>query len=110
MTNVDLHIHISNDDKLLVNPERVRLLRLVASTGSLLKASEKMDMSYNKAWNMLEAVNKASASPVLEKVRGGKGGGGAVLTKYGQLILKEYEQIEKVVKLFKEKLNREINF
>ncbi len=110
MTNVDLHIHISNDDKLLVNPERVRLLRLVASTGSLLKASEKMDMSYNKAWNMLDAVNKVSASPVLEKVRGGKGGGGAVLTEYGKLILKEYEQIEKVVKLFKEKLNREINF
>jgi molybdate transport system regulatory protein len=109
MTKVDLHINISNDDKLLVNPERVQLMRLIASTGSLLQASDKMGISYNKAWKMLEAVNAASASPVLEKARGGKGGGGAVLTDYGKLILKEYEAIEKVVNQFKIKLNTEIN-
>jgi molybdate transport system regulatory protein len=109
MTKVDLHINISNDDKLLVNQERVQLMRLIASTGSLLQASDKMGISYNKAWKMLEAVNAASASPVIEKVRGGKGGGGAVLTDYGKLILKEYEAIEKVVTQFKIKLNTEIN-
>jgi molybdate transport system regulatory protein len=109
MTKVDLHINISNDDKLLVNQERVQLMRLIASTGSLLQASDKMGISYNKAWKMLEAVNAASASPVIEKVRGGKGGGGAVLTDYGKLILKEYEAIEKVVIQFKIKLNTEIN-
>jgi molybdate transport system regulatory protein len=109
MTKVDLHINISNDDKLLVNQERVQLMRLIASTGSLLQASDKMGISYNKAWKMLEAVNAASASQVIEKVRGGKGGGGAVLTDYGKLILNEYEAIEKVVTQFKIKLNTEIN-
>lgn len=109
MTKVDLHIHISNDDKLLVNPERIQLLRHVASTGSLLQASEKMEISYNKAWKILEAVNAASASLLLEKARGGKGGGGAVLTDYGKLILKEYEAIEKIVSQFTIKLNTEIN-
>ena len=109
MTKVDLHIHISKEDKLLVNPERIHLMRLVSTTGSLLKASKKMGISYNKAWKMLEAVNKASSVPVLEKIRGGKGGGGAILTDYGKLILKEYEAIESVVNRFKEKLNTEIN-
>lgn len=75
----------------------------------MLKASDKMDISYNKAWKMLEAVNHASGSRVLEKVSGGKGGGGAVLTAYGKLILKEWEAIEKVVNQFKEQLNTEIN-
>ena len=109
MTKVDLYIHISNNDELLVNPERIQLLRLIASTGSLLKASEKMGISYNKAWKMLEAVNTVSSSPILEKARGGKGGGGAMLTGYGKLILKEYEAIEKVVSQFTKKLNTEIN-
>ena len=123
MIKVDLHIHISDSDKLLVNPERVQLLRMVAKSGSLLKASEKMGVSYNKAWKasekmgvsynkawkVLEAVNAACASPVLEKVRGGIGGGGAVLTDYGSLLLEEYEAIEKVVNQFSKKLNTEIN-
>lgn len=109
MTIVDLHIHISNDDKLLVNQERIQLMRDIASTGSLSKASEKTGISYNKAWKILEAVNRVSGSPVLEKTRGGAGGGGAVLTNYGRLILKEYEAIEKAVNRFKVKLNTEIN-
>ncbi len=110
MTQVDLHIFISNNNQLLVNPERIMLLQCIDSTGSLLQASEKTGISYNKAWKMLEAVNTASGSPVLEKVRGGKGGGGAVLTEYGKLLLKEYKAIERCVEQFKQQLNTEINF
>jgi molybdate transport system regulatory protein len=92
-----------------MNPERIRLMRFIESTGSLFKASEKMGISYNKAWKMLEAVNLASASPIFEKIRGGNGGGGAVLTEYGKFIFSEYEAIEKVVAQFNAKLNTEIN-
>lgn len=109
MTKVDLHIHISNDNKLLINPERIQLIRYIVTTGSLLKASEKMEISYNKAWKMLDSINKSSSSPIVEKVRGGKGGGGVILTSYGQLLLKEYEAIEFIVSKFNEKLNTEIN-
>ena len=109
MTKVDLHIHITNDDKLLVNPERIKLIRFINTSGSLLKASEEMGISYNKAWKMLEAVNNASGNPVIKKVRGGKGGGGAVLTGHGLHILKEYEAIENMVNKFQEQLNTEIN-
>jgi len=109
MTKVDLQIFISNNDQLLVNPERIMLLQHIASTGSLRQASEKTGISYNKAWKMLEAVNTASGFPVLEKARGGKGGGGAVLTDYGKLILKEYKSIEHYVKQFQQQLNTEIN-
>lgn len=109
MTKVDLQIHISKENKLLVNPERIKLMRFINTSGSLLKASEEMGISYNKAWKMLEAVNNSSGIPVIEKVRGGKGGGGAVLTDYGLLILKEYKAIERVVNGFTDKLNTEIN-
>lgn len=110
MIKVDLHIHISNNNKLLVNPERIYLLKQVALNGSLLKASLVTGISYNKAWKMMEAVNIAAAGPVLEKARGGKGGGGAILTEKGKLILKEFEAIEKLVRNFTSKLNTELNF
>ncbi len=109
MTKVDLLINISREDKMIINPERIKLLLLVQSTGSLLRASEQMGISYNKAWNMLEAMNKASGKNLIQKVRGGKGGGGAQLTDYGLLILREYKAIEGMVKQFEEKLNTEIN-
>lgn len=109
MVRVDLHIHISKSDSLLVNPERIMLMRLVLELGSMQKAAQRMGISYNKAWKIIEAMNIASGQPVIQKIRGGKGGGGAALTEYGYLILKEYDAIELMVNAFRQKLNTEIN-
>jgi molybdate transport system regulatory protein len=109
MTEVELHIYVNKDGKLLVSPERICLLRWIHQTGSLLTASKQIGVSYNKAWKILEAMNTSSSKPIVEKLRGGKGGGGAVVTDFGRLILVEYNAMEKVVNEFKEKLNTEIN-
>lgn len=109
MTEVSLQIQINQAGKLFITPERAQLLKLVTSQGSLLKASCEMNISYNKAWKMLETMNNISGKPLVEKVRGGKGGGGATVSDYGKFILKEYEAIEKMVMKFNKKLNMEIN-
>ena len=108
MKKIELQIHVNYRNSLLLNPERIKLLRQIAKSGSLLKASEKLGISYNKAWNMLESLNLVSEDSVLEKIRGGKGGGGAALTKYGNQILEEYNAIEKVVNQFNEQLNKKL--
>ncbi len=109
MTEVTLHTFIRKNDKLVLTPERINLLRIIAKTGSLLTASRTIGISYNKAWKMLDAVNTAVDGMVVEKLRGGKGGGGATLTEYGKFILSEYEAIEDQVSKFVKKLNTEIN-
>ncbi len=109
MTEVELHIHVNKDGKLLVTPERITLLRLIEQTGSLLTASKKIGISYNKAWKMIDAMNSISSSPIVAKQRGGSGGGGAVVTDFGRLILEEYKAMEKVVAQFTRKFNAEIN-
>lgn len=109
MTEVELHIYVRKDKMLVINPERINLLRWIQKTGSLLTAAKKMGVSYNKAWNMLETLNSVSKKPLVEKTRGGKGGGGARITDYGILILKEYEAMENAVNTFTKKLNTEIN-
>jgi molybdate transport system regulatory protein len=109
MTEIDLHIHINKSGGLFLTPERVQLLKLVNSTGSLLKASGEMGISYNKAWKMMDDMNKITGNSLVDKTRGGKGGGGAVVSEYGIFILKEYDAIEKAVMQFNKKLNLEIN-
>jgi len=109
MTQVELHIHVSKDGNLLLTPERIRLLRLIEETGSLLTASKMIGISYNKAWKMLEVVNSASTNVVVEKQRGGSGGGGAVITPFGKLVMAEYSAMEKLVRQYAQMLNAEIN-
>jgi molybdate transport system regulatory protein len=109
LTEVELHIYINKAGKMLINPERINLLRWIHKTGSLLKASREIGVSYNKAWKILEAINTVSNKPVVKKIRGGKGGGGAQITDYGMLVLTEFEAMERVIEGFTKKLNTEIN-
>lgn len=108
MVEVDLNISINEDGKTLLNRERVILLRSVQSSGSLHLAAKTLGMSYNKAWKMIADMNVSAQTAMVQKVRGGRGGGGATLTSFGKLIMAEYEYIEQEVLRFKKKMNTEI--
>ncbi len=110
MTEVELQIHVKTDGNLLVTPERIKLLKLIQKNGSLNTAAKELGISYNKAWKLIDAMYAASGKDIVEKLRGGKGGGGATLTKYGMLIIKEYDAMQSMVARFTEQFNREINF
>ncbi|MFB6320560.1 winged helix-turn-helix domain-containing protein [Saccharicrinis sp. FJH54] len=109
MTEIELLVNVKRDDNLLLTSDRAQLLKILSQTGSLLTASKALNISYNKTWLMLEELNKGLSKPLVYKSRGGKGGGGATITDYGQFILKEYELIENHVRIFVNKLNTEIN-
>ncbi len=110
MTEVKLHIEICKEGDLVITEDRIKLLRLISEAGSLLTASKKIGISYNKAWTLLDSINNVVGSPVVEKSRGGNGGGGAVLTSFGKNLLREYEAIEQQVSKFSRQLNTEINY
>ena len=88
-------IWIEVNNKVLIGEGRVRLLKAIEETGSLSKAARSIQISYKKAWTMLDAVNKSAKSPVTESSTGGKGGGGALLTNYGKELIKAFEEINK---------------
>jgi molybdate transport system regulatory protein len=109
MVEVNLPIHIKNNGLDFLNPDRVLLLRKIQETGSLNAAAKAIGISYQNAWTMINEMNKIAPDSLVDKQRGGKGGGGAVLSDYGKLILKEYSFIEKEVLKFSILLNNEIN-
>lgn len=108
MIEINLQIFINRDGDNLLTPERVSLLRSLQKSGSLHLTSKELGISYNKAWKIIFAMNAATQNTVVEKSRGGSGGGGTALTSFGQLIMAEYESIEKEVKAFNNKINNEI--
>lgn len=88
-------IWIESEDKVLLGEGRVRLLKAIAETGSLSKAAKSINISYKKAWELLDSVNKSAKKPVTINSIGGKGGGGAELTEYGESLIKAFDEINK---------------
>ncbi len=109
MTEIDLHINIKFQKMEFINPLRIELLRKVQQTGSLNAAAKAISISYQSAWSLVDGMNKIAPSPLVSKQRGGTGGGGAVVSDYGNMILKEYAYIEQQVGKFCKQLNTEVN-
>ncbi len=61
--------------------------------GSLSKAAKLLNLSYKKAWNLIDSVNKSAKKPVTINSIGGKGGGGAELTEYGKSLIRVFDEI-----------------
>lgn len=74
---------------------RVALLREIERSGSINKAAAAMNMSYLKAWKLIDAMNKLSGRPLVVRTSGGKGGGGTVLTEHGIQMIQLYEDLNK---------------
>lgn len=86
-------IWIETDHGIIISEGRIQLLKLIASTGSLNKAAKEMNISYQKAWKLVDASNKASKEPLIATQIGGNKGGGTVITPYGQSLIETFEKI-----------------
>ena len=86
---------IEADGHILLGEGRVSLLKAIEDTGSLSKAAKSLNMSYKKAWSIIDKINFRAERPVVRTQIGGKGGGGTRLTPYGKSIIKAFEAINK---------------
>jgi len=78
-----------------VGPGKIELLEHIRETGSLSQAGREIGMSYRRAWLLLDSLNASFREPVVSTSIGGKAGGGATLTDFGQELVDAYRQIEK---------------
>lgn len=88
-------IWIESENNVLLGEGRVHLLKAIQETGSLSKAAKSLNISYKKAWQLLDSVNKSAKKPVTINSIGGKGGGGAELTEYGKSLVIAFDEINK---------------
>jgi molybdate transport system regulatory protein len=77
-----------------IGPGKAALLEAIGKTGSISAAAREMGMSYRRAWSLVDRMNTDFTGPLVEKVAGGRGGGGAALSILGQDVLARYHAIE----------------
>lgn len=79
---------------LILGPGKADLLEAIDATGSISAAGRRMKMSYRRAWSLIDEMNAAFAQPVVDRSRGGPGGGGAALTDFGRQVLAHFRALE----------------
>ena len=80
------------DGKLLMGWGRAQLLERIDELGSISAAARSMKLAYRNAWLWVEAMNRLSPVPLVEKATGGRRGGYARLTKEGRRIIDAYKK------------------
>lgn len=75
-------------------PGKVELLERIGQEGSISAAGRAMGMSYKRAWSLVEEMNAMFATPLVESLRGGPGGGGARLTEAGAEAARQFRLLE----------------
>ena len=65
----------------------------IKELGSISKAAKSMHMSYKRAWDLVDAMNRHAGQPLVITSKGGKGGGGAILTENGERIVQEFNTL-----------------
>jgi molybdate transport system regulatory protein len=77
-----------------IGPGKIRLLEAIDRTGSISQAGRTLGMSYRRAWLLIDDMNRCFREAVVSAKPGGPQGGGAVLTEFGQDLVRDYRAIE----------------
>lgn len=94
MTAITVRLRIHFGSSLAIGPGRIELLEGVQRTGSLAQAARAMDMSYRRAWLLMQSLNESLLSPASIPARGGRKGGGATVTPAGLALIQSYRRME----------------
>ncbi len=92
-----LRLRLFFGEHVMFGPGKAELLERIGAEGSISAAGRSMGMSYKRAWMLVEAMNTAFRTPLVESARGGAKGGGAVLTDAGRAVLAAYRGLEAIV-------------
>jgi molybdate transport system regulatory protein len=86
---------LSLDDRPLFGEGRIGLLRAIRETGSILSASTITGIPYRRAWALVRESEETLGADLVHSGRGGIGGGGSRLTRFGEWLLEVWERSEK---------------
>ena len=89
-----LTLRILADRYPAMGPGKAQLVAAIDATGSISAAARSMNMSYRRAWQLVEAINDSFSQPVVVTATGGKRGGGARVTPFGRQLVRRFRAME----------------
>ncbi|CDL80532.1 molybdenum-dependent transcriptional regulator [Xenorhabdus cabanillasii] len=82
--------------RIFADPRRIELLKQIKITGSISQGARQAGISYKSAWDAINEMNQLADGLLVDRATGGKGGGGAQLTRYGERLIQLYDLLEKI--------------
>ena len=76
----DLELRVTMDGQVIIGPLQAMLLEEIRITGSIAAAQRRLGASYAYVWRLVAAMNAIFSPPLVDPIRGGARGGGAILT------------------------------
>lgn len=77
-----------------LGPGKVELLEHIARERSIAAAARAMGMSYKRAWELVDTMNRIFRAPVVSTRPGRNIAGSTALTEFGRRVIDEYRAIE----------------
>ncbi len=78
-----------------IGPGKVALLEAIARDGSISAGGRALRMSYRRAWELVEDLNRSLGVTLVATAAGGARGGGARLTQAGAAVVEAYRGLER---------------
>jgi molybdate transport system regulatory protein len=97
MSNTRLTLRVDFGSKRSIGPGKIRLLEEIGRGGSISQAGRTLGMSYRRAWFLIDDLNHCFRQAVVHAKSGGLHGGGAALTAFGVVLVRDYRAIESAV-------------
>lgn len=94
MASGNIKIHIPLGELSAIGPGKADLLEAIAASGSISAAARQMGMSYKRAWDLVDIMNRCFREPLVATATGGSHGGGAQVTSFGLNVLQLYRDLE----------------
>lgn len=93
---VQFRLRIKRGDVIAIGPGKVSLLEAIARTGSISAAGRELNMSYRRAWLLVDEINRSLTEPAVSAAVGGAKGGGTSLTPVGEELVRRYRAVEEI--------------
>jgi molybdate transport system regulatory protein len=94
-TSLKLKIQLYCGSEIAMGPGKADLLDAIKAHGSISAAARAMDMSYRRAWLLVDCMNRCWREPLVETSPGMSRGGGAGITPCGEVILVHYRALQR---------------
>lgn len=87
-------MRVTQGDVISVGPGKITLLEAIRETRSITAAAKSIDMSYRRAWILVDEINASLKEAAVHSAKGGEHGGGSRLTAAGERLVDLYRRIE----------------
>lgn len=108
LVEVNGSVWLHKDDRKFLGGDRINLLEQIAECGSITKAAKAVGISYKTAWDVINMINNLSDKPLVERMTGGKGGGGTRLTAEGKKVIEQFKTIQEEHRKFLDNLENRL--